>query len=56
VRERPRPDAAKPPPDKQDDGSPTVVARRRRPPADDLFDGQLSFDEPAEYRPPPRRR
>jgi hypothetical protein len=33
-----------------------VVARRRRPPADDLFDGQLSFDEPAEYRPPPRRR
>jgi hypothetical protein len=56
VRERPRPDAAEPPPDKQDDGSPTVVARRRRPPADDLFDGQLSFDEPAEYRPPPRRR
>jgi hypothetical protein len=31
-----------------------VVARRRRPAADDVFDGQLSFDEPAEYRPPPR--
>jgi hypothetical protein len=37
------------------DTEPTVVARRRRPPNDDLFDGQLSFDEPAEYRPPPRR-
>jgi hypothetical protein len=36
------------------DASPTVVARRRRPPEDDPFDGQLSFDEPAEYRPPPR--
>jgi hypothetical protein len=35
--------------------SPTVVARRRRPPGEDPFDGQLSFDEPAEYRPPPRR-
>jgi len=23
--------------------------------ADDVLDGQLSFDEPAEYRPPPRR-
>src|SRR6478609_1133550 len=34
----------------------TVVARRRRPqPTDDVLDGQLSFDEPAEYRPPPRR-
>jgi hypothetical protein len=37
------------------DAEPTVVARRRRPPDDDVFDGQLSFDEPAEYRPPPRR-
>jgi hypothetical protein len=37
------------------DTEPTVVARRRRPPNDELFDGQLSFDEPAEYRPPPRR-
>jgi hypothetical protein len=43
-----------PPPDKPDDG-PDVVARRRRPPGDDPFEGQLSFDEPAEYRPPPRR-
>jgi hypothetical protein len=43
-----------PPPDKPDEG-PTVVARRRRPPGDDPFEGQLSFDEPAEYRPPPRR-
>jgi len=38
------------------DTVPTVVARRRRPPDDDGgLDGQLSFDEPAEYRPPPRR-
>lgn len=44
----PAPAAADPPPDTED----TVVARR--PPADDPFDGQLSFDEPAEYRPPPR--
>jgi hypothetical protein len=39
------------------DTEPTVVARRRRPPPppnDDVLDGQLSFDEPAEYRPPPR--
>jgi hypothetical protein len=40
--------------EKQDD-APTVVARRPRPPGDDPFEGQLSFDEPAEYRPPPRR-
>jgi hypothetical protein len=49
-------DAAKteePPPDKPDDGT-TVAARRPRPPGDDPFEGQLSFDEPAEYRPPPR--
>jgi hypothetical protein len=38
-----------------DDTGPTVVARRRRGPDDDVLDGQLSFDEPAEYRPPPRR-
>jgi len=44
----PAPAAADPPPDTED----TVVARR--PSADDPFDGQLSFDEPAEYRPPPR--
>ena len=41
------------------DAEPTVVARRRRPPPpppnDDVLDGQLSFDEPAEYRPPRRR-
>jgi hypothetical protein len=43
-----------PPPDASDE-SPTVVARRRRPSDEDAFDGQLSFDEPAEYRPPPRR-
>jgi hypothetical protein len=48
------PKAEEPPPDKPDEG-PTVVARRRRPPGDDPFEGQLSFDEPAEYRPPPRR-
>jgi hypothetical protein len=50
-------DAAKteePPPDKPDDGT-MVAARRPRPPGDDPFEGQLSFDEPAEYRPPPRR-
>ena len=53
--ERPRsePDTQEPAPDKPDD--PTVVARRREPPDDDPFDRQLSFDEPAEYRPPPRR-
>jgi hypothetical protein len=45
-----RSDAQAAPPDE----TATVVARRRRPPADDPFDGQLSFDEPAEYRPPPR--
>ena len=43
-----------PPPDKPDDGT-TVAARQPRPPGDDPFEGQLSFDEPAEYRPPPRR-
>jgi hypothetical protein len=48
------PKEEEPPPDKPDEG-PTVVARRRRPPGDDPFEGQLSFDEPAEYRPPPRR-
>jgi hypothetical protein len=48
------PETEEPPPDKPDDGT-TVVARRRRPPGDDPFEGQLSFDEPAEYRPPPRR-
>ena len=42
------------PPDKPDDGT-TVAARQPRPPGDDPFEGQLSFDEPAEYRPPPRR-
>lgn len=58
----PRPQGAPTPaPDASDDdeappdSGPTVVARRRRPPTDDdPFDGQLSFDEPAEYRPPPR--
>jgi hypothetical protein len=46
------PSDADPPPGET---APTVVARRRRPPSDDdPFDGQLSFDEPAEYRPPPR--
>ena len=49
----PAPAAADPSPDAPDT-EPTVVARRPRPPADDSLDGQLSFDEPAEYRPPPR--
>ena len=49
----PRPEAADA---EAPDTEPTVVARRRRPPpGDDVLDGQLSFDEPAEYRPPPRR-
>jgi hypothetical protein len=51
-------DAPPPEPPKDDeppDDDTTVVARRRRPPGDDPFEGQLSFDEPAEYRPPPRR-
>ena len=52
----PAPAAAGPPPAAEGrDTEPTVVARRRRPPDDDALDGQLSFDEPAEYRPPPRR-
>ena len=54
----PAPDEAakteEPPPEKPDDGT-TVAARQPRPPGDDPFEGQLSFDEPAEYRPPPRR-
>jgi hypothetical protein len=65
VPEPPAADAAPPPPEPRDeppsddpppgDTAATVVARRRRPPTDDdPFDGQLSFDEPAEYRPPPR--
>ena len=49
----PAPAATDPPPEAPDT-EPTVVARRRRPPTDDALDGQLSFDEPAEYRPPPR--
>ena len=56
TRVRERPVAQEPPPGNPDDGSPTVVARRRPPPDDDPFERQLSFDEPAEYRPPPRRR
>jgi hypothetical protein len=52
--ERPDADAAD---DAPDDDEPTVVARRRqRPGADEVFEGQLSFDEPTEYRPPPRRQ
>jgi hypothetical protein len=51
VEPEPPPDAPPPP-----DTPPTAVARPRRPPDDDPFDRQLSFDEPAEYRPPPRRR
>jgi hypothetical protein len=52
--ERPDADAAA---DAPDDDEPTVVARRRqRPGADEVFEGQLSFDEPTEYRPPPRRQ
>lgn len=52
--EEPEPEG--PAPDEQEptDGAATVVARRRRPETDDPFEGQLSFDEPAEYRPPPR--
>jgi hypothetical protein len=51
----PAPAAADPPLAHETDTEPTVVARRRRAPDDDVLDGQLSFDEPAEYRPPPRR-
>jgi hypothetical protein len=53
----PATDRAPPPPPAPEgppETAPTVVARRRRPPPDDDFDGQLSFDEPSEYRPPPR--
>jgi hypothetical protein len=54
----PAPAAADPPAPAEAEApvtEPTVVARRRRAPDDDALDGQLSFDEPAEYRPPPRR-
>jgi hypothetical protein len=54
----PAPAAADPPAAAETEApvtEPTVVARRRRAPDDDVLDGQLSFDEPAEYRPPPRR-
>ena len=49
----PRPGPPDPPPGEE---RTTVAERPRRPPGDDPFDGQLSFDEPAEYRPPPRRK
>jgi hypothetical protein len=52
--DRPPPRPRAPDPDVPPEAAPTVVARRRRPPPDDLLDGQLSFDEPTEYRPPPR--
>jgi hypothetical protein len=55
-RDEPEPPAPKRAPDESSGSAPTVVARRQRPPAEDPFDGQLSFDEPAEYRPPPRSR
>ena len=38
------------PPTERDDD-----ATERAEPRDEVADGQLSFDEPAEYRPPPRR-
>ena len=59
----PRPPGASPPRERsgppERTGPPgeetTTVAERPRPPSgDDPFEGQLSFDEPAEYRPPPR--
>ena len=67
TRDQPPPTPTAPAP-----GPPTAVTRRlprdpeaptarveRRPPRndpDDATERQLSFDEPAEYRPPPRRR
>jgi amino acid transporter len=42
------------PPPAPPETAPTVVARRRPAASDDIFEGQLSFDEPSEYRPPPR--
>ena len=53
---RPHPGADDPPPP---DEQRTTVAEpppARPPRDDDPFEGQLSFDEPAEYRPPPRRK
>jgi hypothetical protein len=54
--QRPREPEPQPPEPPGGDEGPTVVARRRRPPDESPFEGQLSFDEPAEYRPPPRSR
>ena len=54
--EAPPPPAAPPPADGQ---PPTAPERPRRPPRQDqeqLFGEDLSVDEPAEYRPPPRRK
>jgi hypothetical protein len=50
----PRSDDAPTAREDRSDDAPSIAARRQRPPDDDPFDGQLSFDEPAEYRPPPR--
>ena len=48
-RDRPRPGRRRPPSPTLRTRSPRSVARRERPPADEALDGQLSFDEPAEY-------
>ena len=55
-REVPAPAAADPPQDADAARTPSPPSSRaaRARPTDDVFDGQLSFDEPAEYRPPPR--
>jgi hypothetical protein len=51
---RPRPPA--PPTDPPPSQTQATAVARRRParPGDEQLEGQLSFDEPAEYRPPPR--
>jgi hypothetical protein len=50
-------DPARPAAVRPDEAQTTVAEPRPRPSRtdDDPLDGQLSFDEPAEYRPPPRR-
>ena len=52
-RRRPRPTRRSRDPRRRTPSPPSSPAAGA-PPADEVLDGQLSFDEPAEYRPPPR--
>ncbi len=49
----PSPPAPRPRPEPEPEPEETIVARRRAPANPGGYDGQLSFDEPSESRPPP---